>query len=331
MHPSEVLFQGAAPPAMLPSCDHYAGSESLMRKSLALQRGSGAPFDVTLDCEDGAAAGNEAEHARMAGALAAASGFGRQPGGRRVGGRVGIRVHDPASPFFEQDISLVCQTGAQALAYLVVPKILSLADALRATETVDHHARLAGRADLPLHFLIETPSALADVHAIAALPQVESLSFGIMDFISAHHGAIPATAMRSPGQFQHPLVVRAKLEVAAACHAHGKVPSHNVTTDIRDPEVVAADARRAATEFGYTRMWSIHPDQIQPIVQAFSPQSSEIDEAAAILLAAQRADWGPVRHHGRLHDRGSYPYYWMVLRRAHQNGMELPDAAAALL
>ncbi|MBC8863274.1 CoA ester lyase, partial [Escherichia coli] len=69
-------------------------------------------------------------------------------------------------------------------------------------------------------------------------------------------------AMRSPGQFEHPLVRRAKLEIAAACHAHGKTPSHNVTTEVRDMNVVAGDARRARDEFAFTRMWSIHPAQI---------------------------------------------------------------------
>ena len=115
-----------------------------------------------------------------------------------------------------------------------------------------------------------------EVFELAALPGVEALSFGLMDFVSAHNGAIPDTAMRSPGQFDHPLVRRAKLEIAAACHAHGKVPSHNVSTEVRDMSVVANDAARARNEFGYTRMWSIHPDQIQPIVEAFSPRAEEI-------------------------------------------------------
>ena len=91
----------------------------------------------------------------------------------------------------------------------------------------------AGRSDLPVHVLVETHGALREAYDIAALPQVECLSFGIMDFVSAHYGAVPASAMRTPGQFTHPLVVRAKLEMVAACHAHGKVASHNVTTDIK--------------------------------------------------------------------------------------------------
>jgi citrate lyase subunit beta/citryl-CoA lyase len=163
------------------------------------------------------------------------------------------------------------------------------------------------------------------------LPEVESLSFGIMDFVSAHYGAIPGSAMRSPGQFTHPLILRAKLEISAACHAHGKVPSHNVTTEIKDTAIVASDATRAASECGYTRMWSIHPDQIKPILKAMTPRSSEVNEAVQILGAAQDVQWGPIQHNGKLHDRASYRYYWTILQRAKSSGLPLPEAAASLL
>ena len=65
MHPREVLFAGEVPPRRLPVVDHYCGVEKLMRRSLALQAARGPVFDVTLDCEDGAAAGAEAEHVRL--------------------------------------------------------------------------------------------------------------------------------------------------------------------------------------------------------------------------------------------------------------------------
>jgi citrate lyase subunit beta/citryl-CoA lyase len=323
MHPSEVLFQGSAQPVSIPACDHYAGSEKLMRKSIALQQELGPVFDLTLDCEDGASAGNEEAHARLTAELAA--------GPENRFGRIGVRVHDLTHPAFEQDIAIICAGAAQRLAYLALPKAQNVGDVVAALDLINRHARRAGRPDLPLHVLIETHGALADVRAIAALPQVECLSFGIMDFVSAHFGAIPAGAMRTPQQFTHPLVVRAKLEIAAACHAYGKVPSHNVTTEIRDSAVVANDAARAASEFGYTRMWSIHPDQIRPILKAMSPRSSEVNEAASILSAAQTAHWGPIQHNGRLHDRASYRYYWTILQRAKAGGMPLPESAGSLI
>ncbi|MFC3109422.1 HpcH/HpaI aldolase/citrate lyase family protein [Undibacterium arcticum] len=320
MHPTEVLFQGTQFPVSLPVCDHYAGSDKLMRKSMALQQKLGPVFDITFDCEDGAAAGNEQRHAQLVAELI------NSPDNHFD--RIGVRVHDVASPFFEQDVTLICQSAAIRLAYVVLPKVDGVAQTRDAIDRINRHS--ASRK-LPIHVLIETHGALRDVDAIAALDQVECLSFGIMDFVSAHYGAIPANAMRSPGQFTHPLVTRAKLEIAAACHAHGKVPSHNVTTDIGDSAVVANDALRAATEFGYTRMWSIHPDQIQPIIKAFAPQSAEVDEAAHILTEAQAVQWAPIQRNGSLHDRASYRYYWTVLQRAKASGLALPESAASLL
>ena len=323
MHPSEVLFQGQFLPLSLPVCDHYAGSDKLMRKSVALQQELGPVFDITFDCEDGAAAGNEAAHARAIGDLIASS--------DNHFDRIGVRIHDMHHAAFEQDIELICEAAAKRLAYVTIPKVGSVAELKRAITVVNRHAKKAGRVNLPIHVLVETQGSLANAFAIASLPQVQVLSFGIMDFVSSHFGAIPANAMRSPAQFTHPLVVRAKLEIAAACHAHGKVPSHNVTTEIKDPAVAANDATRAAAEFGYTRMWSIHPDQIKPILKAFAPRISEINEAAAILVDAQANQWGPIQYNGKLHDRASYRYYWTILQRARAGGLPLPDSATAFL
>jgi citrate lyase subunit beta / citryl-CoA lyase len=323
MHPSEVLFQGKRQPLMLPACDHYAGSEKLMRKSMALQQELGPLFDITFDCEDGAEAGRETEHAHLVAALV-------NDEGNRFN-RIGVRLHDISHPHFEQDVAIIVGACAHKLAYVALPKPDGLADVEQALAVINRHAGAAGRTALPLHVLVETHGALRDAWDIAALPQVECLSFGIMDFVSAHYGAIPAGAMRTPGQFTHPLVVRAKLEMVAACHAHGKVASHNVTTEIKDSAVVANDAQRAAAEFGFTRMWSIHPDQIKPIIKAFAPRVSEVNEATSILLEAIAANWGPIAQHGRLHDRASYRYYWTVLQRAKLAGLALPESAAAIV
>jgi len=323
MHPSEVLFQGKRQPLLLPACDHYAGSEKLMRKSMTLQQELGPVFDITFDCEDGATAGAEAEHALLITALVNSD-------DNRFN-RIGVRLHDTGSEHFAADVAVIVGACAARLAYVVLPKVDSAAEVIRAIDLINQHAAKAGRSDLPVHVLIETHGALREAYDIAALPQVECLSFGIMDFVSAHYGAVPASAMRTPGQFTHPLVVRAKLEMVAACHAHGKVASHNVTTDIRDSAVVANDAQRAGAEFGFTRMWSIHPDQVKPILKAFTPRLSEVNEATNILTEAMNAGWGPIAQHGRLHDRASYRYYWTVLQRAKLAGLALPEAAAAIV
>ena len=149
-----------------------------------------------------------------------------------------------------------------------------------------------------------------------------------MDFVSAHAGAIPADGMGVVGQFSHPLVVRAKLEIASAAHAFGKVPSHCVVTEFSDGQAMLHAAQQAARLLGYTRMWSIHPSQIRPILEAFAPSEKDIDTASAILSAANRQNWAPISHAGQLHDRASYRHFWQVLQRAHSTGRPLPAEVA---
>jgi citrate lyase subunit beta/citryl-CoA lyase len=182
----------------------------------------------------------------------------------------------------------------------------------------------AGAGQLPVHVLIESSAAVHRAFDIAAQPSVQSISFGLMDFVSAHAGAIPAEGMGIQGQFTHPLVLRAKLEIASACHAHGKVPSHCVVTEFKNTEAMRMAAQKAARELGYTRMWSIHPDQIRPILEAMAPSEAQIDQASQIILAAQAADWAPISHAGQLHDRASYRFFWQLIERAHQTGCHLP-------
>ncbi len=86
-----------------------------------------------------------------------------------------------------------------------------------------------------------------------------------------------------------------------------------------------AAARRAAQELGYTRMWSIHPGQIRPILAAFSPSETEIHLATHIVAAAIQVGWAPIQFDGKLHDRASYRYFWQVLERAHRTGQSLPE------
>ncbi len=315
-HPRDILLGAQAAAGLLPVCDHYSGVEQRMRKSLELQAELAEEFgtcviDVTLDCEDGAPVGGEAEHARMVVELAR---------GAAPQLRVAARVHPVDHPAFAADVATLVGALGRRWSHLMIPKVESVADVDTAVAAID----AAGGNGLPVHVLIESPLAVSRVFAIAAHPRVQSLSFGLMDFVSAHGGAIPADGMGLEGQFTHPLVLRAKLEISSAAHAHGKVPSHSVVTEFRDVEAMRGAARRAAQQLGYTRMWSIHPAQVRPILEALAPDERQIEAAAAILLAAAQADWAPISHQGVLQDRASYRHFWQVLERAHATGRTLP-------
>jgi citrate lyase subunit beta/citryl-CoA lyase len=319
-HPQKALFAGEKPFPVIPSCEHFAGSEKLIGKALELQ-GKLASFDITMDLEDGAPGGREREHAEMVVRML------RSPE-NELRKMSGVRIHDYTHPAWQKDIDIIVAGAGDVVAYLTIPKPTA---ARQVAEMIDHVQAAASRAGvkraIPIHVLIETHGALRDVHAIAALPWLQVLDFGLMDFVSGHHGAIPSSAMRSPGQFDHKLISRAKAEMVAAALAAGVVPAHNVTLDLKNVDQTFADARRAREEFGFLRMWSIYPLQIEPIVQAMAPDFKEVTRASEILLLAAQASWGPIQHEGDLHDRATYRYFWNLVQRARLSGQNLPSAA----
>jgi len=320
VHPSEALFGGEKPFPLIPACEHFAGSEKLILKALSLQDTIGPVFDITCDCEDGAASGLEREHAEMIVRVLNSDANQHK--------MAGARIHDYTHPAWKLDIDILVAGAGQVLSYITIPKCTDIAQAKEMIAYIQKVATFSGIARvIPVHILIETHGALYQVHEIAKLPWLQVLDFGLMDFVSAHHGAIPALAMRSPGQFEHRLLARAKTEVVAAALANGVVPAHNVTLDLKNVETTLSDATRARNEFGFLRMWSIYPTQIQAIVDAMKPNYDEVIDAANILIAAQNMAWGPIQYAGELHDRATYRYFWEVLQKAKLTNVTIPDEA----
>jgi citrate lyase subunit beta/citryl-CoA lyase len=320
VHPEAALFGGERPFPAIPACEHFAGSEKLITKAFELQDSIGPVFDITCDCEDGAPAGREKEHAEMIVRV--------QNGAANRHRMAGVRIHDYTHPAWRQDVDILIEGVGEITAYVTIPKTTSPDHLREMIEAVKERAVRAGvNREIPIHVLIETHGALREVWTIAAMEWVQVLDFGLMDFVSGHHGAIGADAMRSPGQFDHALLRRAKGEVVAAALANGVVPAHNVTLDLKNNYTTYQDARRARAEFGFLRMWSIHPIQIRAIVDAMSPDYTEVQDASAILLKAQAAGWGPIQHAGELHDRATYRYFWDLLRRARVSGVAVPAEA----
>ncbi len=320
LHPEKALFEGERPFPVIPACEHFAGNEKLIGKAFELQAKLGGVFDITMDLEDGAPTGREQQHAELYVSLLRSDANAKK--------MAGVRVHDPAHDAWKQDVDIIVGGAGDTVAYLTIPKPTAARQVGEMIEYIQGACARAGvEREIPIHVLIETHGALREVHQIAAMPWLQVLDFGLMDFVSGHHGAIPSAAMRSPMQFEHALVARAKAEVVAAALARGVVPAHNVTLDLKNVYQTHADAKRAREEFGFLRLWSIYPAQIQPIVDAMSPSFKEVEQACAILLAAQKASWGPIQHQGDLHDRATYRYFWELVRRARVSGQKLPAEA----
>lgn len=319
-HPNDALFSGEKPFPIIPSCEHFAGSEKLIIKALQMQEKLGPVFDITCDCEDGAATGQEEAHAKMVVDVLSSE--------HNKHNMAGVRIHDYSHSHWKKDLDILIPSIGERVAYITLPKATEASQVAEMIAYLQKVCKDSGiEREIPVHVLIETHGALRDVWEIAAMNWIQVLDFGMMDFVSGHHGAIPASAMRSPGQFDHELLRRAKTEMCAAALCYGVIPAHNVTLDLKSPYQTYADASRARNDFGFMRMWSIYPTQITAIVDAMKPDYSEVVDGANILMDAQDKEWGPIQYQGELHDRATYRYYWQLLQKAKLTNTEIPEEA----
>jgi citrate lyase subunit beta/citryl-CoA lyase len=321
-HPDAVLFQSEKPFPIIAACEHYAGSEKFIRKAFELQNRIGPVFDINCDCEDGATPGTEHTHAAMIVAELQSE--------QNAYARAGVRVHDVTHRAWRDEIDMLVAGVGEKLAFISLPKANCVADIATMIDYIQEKSERAGlTGPIPLHVIVETPGALRDVMQIGALPGLQAIAFGQLDFISGHHGAIPMSAMHSPGQFEHVLIRRAKAEIVEAALTNGLVPTHSLTLDLTDTKRVYSDAHTARNQFGFLRMWSIYPAQIEPIIDAMKPDFSEVRTAAAVLLEAQQAHWAPIRYQGKLQEAATYRYHWELIKRAKVTGVPIPAEALA--
>lgn len=317
-HPNKALFEAGKSLPIIPTCEHFAGSEKLILKGFKMQEKLGPVFDITCDCEDGAETGKEVEHAEM---IVRVVNSDANPYSM-----AGTRIHDAAHPDWRQDVDILVPGAGEKLAYITLPKSTSYEDAKMQIEYIQAKCKEVGISrEIPIHILIETHGALQDVERTATLPWLQVLDFGLMDFVSGYQGAIPASNMRSPGQFEHRLIAAAKAKVCQAAIQNHVIPCHNVTLDLKNPYQTFKDAEIARNSFGFMRMWSIYPTQVQAIVDAMKPDFTELEAAQNILLAAQDAEWGPIQYDGELHDRATYRYFWELVQRAHFSGVKMME------
>ncbi|MDX1387319.1 MAG: aldolase/citrate lyase family protein, partial [bacterium] len=162
-HPNDALFAGEKPFPIIPACEHFAGSEKLIRKALELQNKKGGVFDITMDCEDGAPTGKEKEHAEMI--------VDMQKSELNEHNMSGVRIHDYQNDHWRQDVDIVVPAIGDRVAYLTIPKPTAGSQVKEMIGYIQEVAKGAGiQREIPIHVLIETHGALRDVQEIASQP-----------------------------------------------------------------------------------------------------------------------------------------------------------------
>ena len=243
----------------------------------AIAKARTLPCDVViLDLEDSVAPEAKAGAREQAIAAVAEGGFGRR--------RVVVRANALASEWGADDLVALAQAGADAV---LLPKVSTVQEA---------HATAARLEGVPLWAMIETPRGVLDVAAIAGSGVVDALVLGINDL--AKDMRARQTAARTP-------FLGFLATAVAAARANGLAVFDGVFNDLDDEAGLRAQCAQGA-EFGFDGKTLIHPRQIVPCNEAFSPSAAEITDARAIEAAFARpehAGHGVIRLDGRMVER----------------------------
>jgi citrate lyase subunit beta/citryl-CoA lyase len=262
----------------------------------------GLPADeVVLDLEDAVAPAAK-EEAR---ALVVAAVREGDWGGRSVA----VRINPLAGPFGDADVAALVEGAGPALASLVVPKVESAAE-------LERVGALLGERPIGLQALLETAAGVAGAVGIArATPRLEALIVGFAD-LAASLGR--SAAARYPGDRWH--FVRESVLVAA--RAAGLQAIDGPHLEIADLAGLAVEAERARA-LGFDGKWALHPSQIGPVNDAFTPAREEVDRAAQVLAALDGAEAGrgALMLDGEMVDEASAKLARLVVARAKAAGL----------
>lgn len=232
----------------------------------ALEKAKTIPADaIILDLEDAVAPDAKVEARAHAVAAAASGEYGHR--------EMTIRCNGLDTPWGADDLAAAATSGA---ASVVIPKVASV------SHLDDVSARLdaAGApSTMTIWAMVETPTAIFDVRALAAHRRVTVLVMGTNDLVKELR--CESDPMRSA------LVPHLTTALLGAREA-GKVILDGVYNDVRNPDGFLAEAQHGRL-LGFDGKTLIHPSQVEPANDVWSPTAEAVEYAQRVIEAFDEA------------------------------------------
>ena len=232
----------------------------------ALEKAKSLPSDaIIFDLEDAVAP--DAKPAARANAAAAAN------SGAYGSRELTIRCNGLDTPWGADDLAAAAQACVSAV---VIPKINSVAE----VNAVSKALKSAGAPDeMHIWAMIETPTAIFDVRAIAAHPRVAALVMGTNDLAKE----LRATQVKG----RAPLLPHLATALLAAREA-GKTILDGVFNDVKDLDAFRDECVQGM-QMGFDGKTLIHPTQVEVANDVWAPSADEVDHAKRVISAFDEA------------------------------------------
>ncbi len=195
-----------------------------------------------------------------------------------------VRINDVRTEWAYQDVIDVVTGTGDKLEVLIVPKVKAPRDVWWVETLLEQVERKTKRkTPVALEVLIEEAEALACVEEIArSSPRLETLILGFGDLSASLGMSLHA---EYPGDRWN----YARGRVVAAARAAGIEAIDGPYANFGDVEGYTEEARRAAV-LGFSGKWAIHPAQIAPANETFSPPADDVERARALITAMRESE-----------------------------------------
>ncbi len=221
---------------------------------------------LIMDLEDAVAPDQKEEARGQVGDAVGGGGYGER--------EIAIRVNGWGTPWYEDDIEAAATSGADAV---LIPKVSTADDVARTASDL----KSAGAPDtIGLWAMMETPLAMLKAAEIAETgsrsdPRLKCFVMGTNDL------AKDTRARLAPGR--EPMLAWLSTCIAAG-RAYGIDIIDGVFNDFRDEDGFVRECNQGVA-LGMDGKTLIHPGQIGPCNDAFSPTEAEIETARKIIEA----------------------------------------------
>src|SRR5829696_2718466 len=257
------------------SCLAVPGSSPKM-----IDKARGLPADqVFLDLED-ACAPLAKPGARKT--IVAALNEGGWDGKVRV-----VRVNDLTTEWTYRDVVEVVEGAGANLDCVMLPKVQSAEQVAWLDLTLTQIEKTMGLpvGGIGIEAQIENARGLVEVDAIAAAsPRTETIIFGPADFMASINMRSLVVGEQPPGYEVGDAYHYILMRILMAGRANDLQVIDGPYLQIRDVDGFRRVSARSAA-LGYDGKWVLHPGQIEPCNELFSPRQEDYDHAELILDA----------------------------------------------
>ncbi|PKP71559.1 MAG: CoA ester lyase [Alphaproteobacteria bacterium HGW-Alphaproteobacteria-5] len=234
-----------------------------------------------------------------------------------------VRINDVTTQWCHGDIIEIVEGAGANVDTIMLTKPYCAADVIFLDRMLGQlEQKLSLDKRIGIEVLIEEVQALQNVEEIARCSdRMEALIFGMGDY-SGSQGIETeniGAADGYPGDIFH----YARFRITMAARAAGIDAVDGPFANFKDDDAYREEAKRAKA-LGMVGKWAIHPSQIQPALDVFSPSREEVDRARRIEQAyreAESAGLGAVQVDGVMIDVAVLRLTRNTLRKAELIGM----------